>query len=136
MNICLSDIIEWDVVNWSSALQFWEKNSNCNLSHSLVLEIGAGNGGLSLWLASKGCKVICSDLNDPIQKAYELHKKYQVLNRIEYQVLDATNIPYREKFDVIIFKSILGGIGRDGQYELQLKAIFEMYKALKKGGDI
>jgi SAM-dependent methyltransferase len=38
-----------------------------------------------------------------------------------------------EKFDVIVFKSMLGAINTR---ELQAKAINEMHKALKKGGEL
>ena len=50
------DIIEWDVVNWSKALTFWEKYSKPITGGSKVLEIGSRNGGLSLYAALKRCQ--------------------------------------------------------------------------------
>ena len=35
---------------------------------------------------------------------------------IIYQDIDATNIPYENYFDIIVFKSIIGGIGRNNNF--------------------
>src|SRR5262249_13301914 len=40
------------------------------------------------------------------------------------------------KFDLIVFKSLLGGVGARGRKELQSKAVMEIYRALKKGGEL
>jgi len=128
-------IIQWDVKNWSRALHYWEQSvewdrvSNC-------LELGGRQGGLSLWLALKGKQVVCSDVGDVRQTAEELHHSYNVSDRICYQQIDATMIPYENHFDLIVFKSILGIIGVNGNDALQQKAIAEMYKALKPGGQL
>ena len=132
----LNDIIEWDIVNWSSALKFWDYHSKPITEKSLVLEIGSRNGGLSLYAAFKGAKVICSDLHLPTMEAKSKHKKYGVSHLIKYKKIDATNIPYNSSFDKIIFKSVLGGIGCNERKDLQRKAINEMYKALKIGGQL
>lgn len=132
----LNDVIEWDIVNWSSTIKFWENHSKPITEKSLVLEIGSRNGGLSLYAALKGAKVICSDLNQPTMEAKLKHKKYGVSHLIKYKKIDATNIPYNSSFDKIIFKSVLGGIGRYERKDLQSKAINEMYKALKIGGQL
>jgi hypothetical protein len=39
-------------------------------------------------------------------------------------------------FDIIVFKSILGGIGRSGQIDLIQKTADEIFKALKPGGQL
>jgi SAM-dependent methyltransferase len=132
----LKDIIGWDISNWSLALDFWESGSALDLNGCKGLELGAKQGGLSLWLALKGCEVICSDLSSPEKDAHILHEKYQVTNSIEYMAIDATGIPFENEFDIIIFKSILGGIGRDNNIERQKKVISEIYKALKPGGEV
>jgi SAM-dependent methyltransferase len=46
------------------------------------------------------------------------------------------DIPYSDRFDVIIFKSVLGGIRNSIDKESQAKAIGEMHKALKTGGEL
>jgi len=132
----LKEIIEWDLINWSSALTYWETNTTSDLSNSLALEIGAHNGGLSLWLAQKRGKVICSDLHGPTDKAKEKHERYGLSHLIEYQSINALEIPYTLNFDVVLFKSILGGIGRNNKKDLQIQTIAQIYKALKSGGEL
>jgi hypothetical protein len=51
-NLLLKDIIQWDVLSWKKAIDYWEKNINWD-EVTNVLEIGARDGGLSLWLALK-----------------------------------------------------------------------------------
>jgi len=131
----LKDIIDWDVVNWSKALNFWESKVHQINEHPLTcLELGAQKGGLSLWLALKGHQVICSDLESPEQLAIKLHKKYKVENQITYQAIDATNIYFNKKFDLIILKSVLGGVSRNNQHHLKQQTIDSIYNALKPGG--
>lgn len=136
-NELLTDIIGWDVVNWSTAIEFWEKNTTIEISKSHSLVIGAGNfGGLSLWLGLKGSKVVCSGLNGVSDRAKTCHKNYAVSSLIKYQGIDALSIPYDERFDIVVFKSVLGAIGKNDRYVLQKQAIEEMYKALKPGGEL
>ena len=128
--------IEWDVRNWSSALDFWLAHTNKNLSSSLALELGTRNGGLSLWLAERGACVVSTDLAPPAQSAIKLHENRQVSGRIQYELMDATRIPYESKFDVVVFKSVLGAIGRLGGKDQQQQAVGQIYKALKPGGEL
>jgi SAM-dependent methyltransferase len=132
----LNDIIEWDVVNWSTALEYWKKNSNQDIALVKALEIGSGYGGLSLWAALNGMKVLCTDIEGPSNEALEKHKKYNVTHLINYETLNALSIPYREEFDVVLFKSVLGGIGRFNNKADQIKAIYEIHKSLKNGGEL
>lgn len=106
------------------------------MANGLCLDLGGKDGGLSLWLALKGNRVICSDLKSPEDIASKLHSKYEYSGTISYEAIDATNIPYKEKFDTIVFKSILGGIGSFGKNELKQTVINEIYKALKPGGQL
>jgi SAM-dependent methyltransferase len=132
----ISEYIEWDVRNWSTTLNYWLSESSQDLSNASALEIGSRHGGLSLWMASQGASVVCSDLNGPTEKAILQHRAHRVADRIEYRALDATQLPYQEEFDLVVFKSVLGGIGSRGGKEAQLKAIKEMHKALKEGGEL
>lgn len=129
------DIIQWDVRSWAKALSYWDKNIEWDKIQN-GLELGGREGGLSLWLALKGKETICSDLKDVKNTAEQLHIRHKVLTQINYQDIDATNIPYENHFDVIVFKSILGGIGRNNNIETQQKVIKEIYKALKPGGKL
>jgi SAM-dependent methyltransferase len=132
----INDIIEWDVTNWEVALDYWSNKTNLNISSVYALEIGSRNGGLSLWMALNGAKVLCTDLDGPTDKAIVKHNKYGVSHLIKYKSLDALNISYNNEFDVVLFKSVLGGIGRFGNDGFQYKAIREMYKSLRKGGEL
>jgi len=131
----LKDIIGWDIVNWSKSIDYWEKRRDWSVNKLNCLELGGREGGLSLWLALKGNHVICSDLNTPEEKASEIHKKYACNSLIDYQAIDATDIPYENTFDIITFKSILGGISSYNN-SLKQKTTNEIYKALKPGGTL
>src|SRR5262245_18220178 len=96
-----------------------------------ALDIGTRGGGLSLWLAWNGARVLATHIVSPIQTAFGLHQKYAVSDRIQYQALDVTEIPYRMEFDIVMFKSVLGAIGGK---QSQAQAIREIHKALKPGG--
>ncbi len=135
-NYLLRDIIEWDIPNWATALAYWERHSSQDLASVLALEIGSRNGGLSLGLALQGAHVVCTDLFGPTQESIRKHTAHQVESRIDYAQLDALNIPHSGCFDVVLFKSVLGGIGRSDQREKQARAISEMFTALKPGGEL
>ncbi|MEJ6981359.1 class I SAM-dependent methyltransferase [Pedobacter sp. P351] len=128
------DIINWDISNWSKALDYWEKNIPLEDKKYKCLELGASCGGLSLWLALNRNKVICSDVQGPHKDARRLHEKYTCGDNIEYAAIDATAIPYENHFDLIVFKSILGGISSNNQDVYKKKTLDEIYKALKPGG--
>lgn len=129
------DILQWDIKSWSKALIYWDTTIDWNTIQN-ALELGGQKGGLSLWLALKGKMTVCSDLKDVIITAEPLHKKYNVNQFINYQDIDATNIPYKNHFDIVVFKSIIGGIGRNNNYEIQQKVFKEIYQALKPGGKL
>jgi len=130
-----TDILEWDVENWSEALEFWPRCSSLRLSGCEALEIGSRNGGLSLWLALGGAKVVCSDVHGPTDAARHKHQQYGVGAAVRYERVNALDIPYREAFDVVVFKSVLGGIGAAGEL-YQRRAVQQMYQALKPGGEL
>jgi SAM-dependent methyltransferase len=129
----VKDIIQWDVDTWSNIISFWEKEVDFSKKGN-ALELGGHQGGLSLWLALKGFNIVCSDLINVEQTAQPLHQKHMVSHLIHYQDIDATNIPFENQFDIIVFKSILGGIGRQNNIGAQQKTFDEIYKALKPGG--
>jgi SAM-dependent methyltransferase len=132
--IKIQDILAWDVVNWSICLKVWEPH--LPIEPSDCLEIGCNRGGLSLWLASKGHRVVCSDISLPGESARQLHQSYGVSDKISYEAIDATNIPYSEHFDIIVFKSVLGGIWEYCGLEEMHQAVRAMHKALKPKGKL
>jgi 2-polyprenyl-3-methyl-5-hydroxy-6-metoxy-1,4-benzoquinol methylase len=128
------DILEWDTVNWSVCFKAWE--GHIPIEPSDCLEIGCGAGGLSLWLASKGHRVVCSDINMPGKSVRQLHQSYGVSHKISYEAIDATDIPYTEQFDIIALKSVLGGIWAKNGLENMQQAIREIHKSLKPNGKL
>lgn len=129
------DIIQWDIKSWSKALSYWDRNIEWDKIQN-GLELGGREGGLSLWLALKGKTIVCSDLNDVKKTAEQLHLRHNVSSLVKYQDIDASSIPYENYFDIIVFKSIIGGIGRNNNYEIQQKVFKKIYKALKPGGKL
>lgn len=131
----LKDIIGWDLVNWSKAISFWENHAVLDRKKMKCLELGSNQGGLSIWLAQKGHQVICSDLKNPEQVFMSVHKNYMDLD-ISFQAINALDIPFENEFDIVIFKSILGGISRNGNNLNKSKVLNEIHKALKPGGKL
>src|SRR3989442_9075535 len=104
--IPLDDIIEWDVINWSKCLDFWEPMISGIPATARILALGEQNGGLSLWLASKGFMVICSDAPQPSIRARTIHLRNGVASRVFYMGVDAFRMPFQDNsFDVVICKS-------------------------------
>ncbi len=135
MTPTLSEVVSWDVGNWAAALKFWERYGGLTDGEALdCLEVGANGGGLSLWLATLGHRVICSDQRDTQRTAGALIDRYSASERVRFEDIDATNIPYEDAFDIVVFKSVLGGIGHDDQAARQEQAITSMYRALRQGG--
>lgn len=126
------DILQWDVKNWSKPLQFWESRTDWDSVHA-CLELGANAGGISLWLALKGKTVVCSDVTaNPL--APQLHDSYGPAGSITYAVIDAMEIPYRERFDLIVMKSVMGGVRTPSNVDIQQRVVDNIYRALKPGG--
>jgi SAM-dependent methyltransferase len=132
----IRDVIEWDIFNWSRALTFWKQNTTKDLRSVNALEIGSRGGGLSLWIALQGGKCLCTDLQGVSSAAVELHRKYGVSSHIKYEMLDATTMTHVEKYDVVLFKSVLGGIGYGNDKQKQQAAMDSIYRALKPGGEL
>lgn len=133
----LQDYLQWDIFVWSKALLFWSKFlKDRNNTPGLALEIGSKSGGLSLYLANEfNFNVICSDITEPDKNAKQLHRKFNADKRIEYKIADALDLKFEDNlFDVVIFKSVLGSIGKNDEYGKQKDAINEIYRVLKPGG--
>ncbi len=126
-------IIRWDVENWSRTLDFWHSKTKLDLRFCHALDIGTGNGGLSLFLALKGASVVCSDVNGPSDQAKALHEQYGVSERITYATADARSIPFADgSLDLVVFKSVMGGLST---YPNQKRMVEEIYRVLRFGGE-
>lgn len=131
----LKDIIQWDIDSWSVALTYWEQKVAWQEIHT-CLELGAGKGGLSLWLALKGKQIICSDISNTESNCIGLHKKYNVTDKIKYEPITGDSIPYKNHFDLVIFKSMLGVAGKNNNMEAIEKVIQQIHGCLKPGGTL
>lgn len=133
----LRDVVGWDVVNWSRAPAFWDRHLPASLEGATALEIGCGRrGGVSLWLAARGARVVCSDHRPPAASARELHARHGLDDAITYETLDARDLPdrYRGRFDVVAYKSVLGGVVRGGSLEDARRVVAGLHGALRPGG--
>ncbi len=63
-----------------------------------------------------------------------LYTHLTLRNTINYQSINATAIPYENYFDIVTFKSILGGISRNKNGYLKQQTIDEIHKSLKSNG--
>ena len=129
----LNDISGWDVETWGKFLSFLE-GTGIDFRDKRVLEVGAGNGGLSLYFAKQGAKVVCTDSRwrDGIE---ENHRRNGVTDQIEYRQAGINDLSqyYENTFDIIVCKAVLGGIGLGGNGNLA-EGVHEIYKCLKPGG--
>ncbi|MBI3519258.1 MAG: class I SAM-dependent methyltransferase [Bacteroidetes bacterium] len=128
----LKDIINWDVETWKEILPYWEKQLlNYDKATSLCIEIGARDGGITLWMALNGFKMTCSDNYYDLEDAKKLHSEYNIIERIEYKQIDLLNWKEDEKYDVIVLKSVFGAL----QNEISIRsAVDNIFGNLKKGG--
>ena len=130
----LPEIIGWDVVNWSQALAFWSRRARLPEAAS-CLELGCGgNSSLSLWLAKRGDAVVCTDSGGVPESIKASHRRHAVADRVTYADVDARAIPYKNRFDVIAFKSVLGGIVREAPATVARQVMLSVHEALKPGG--
>lgn len=131
----ISDIIQWDVVNWSKSLEIWLKQSKqIDDNGGSALEIGAREGGISVLLTKLGFETTCSDVTNPLETAKPLHIKYQVFDAIKYEGIDVLNIDtVPDGFNIVCFKSVLGALQ---EKDKQLKAFQQIYKILKTDGEL
>jgi SAM-dependent methyltransferase len=99
------------------------------------LELGCGaKGSLSLWLALRGHHVVCSDFGGVPQATRRTHERYGISHLVEYADVDARRLAFVDEFDVVVFKSMLGGIARDVPGADPEHIVQNIYEALRPGG--
>jgi SAM-dependent methyltransferase len=134
LNELLPEIIGWDVANWSQALAFWSSRARLPQAAS-CLELGCGaNSSLALWLAMLGNSVVCSDVGGVPESIKGHHRRHDVAHRIVYADVDVKTLVDKNRFDVIAFKSVLGGIVTEDPVTLSREVMLKVYDALKPGG--
>jgi SAM-dependent methyltransferase len=131
--------LEWDVSSWRPVLRSWADFIDRHFTEKPLkgLEIGARNGGVTLFFAERVPGTIyCTDVKNP-EAAKTLHQKFSLKSNIVYEEYNMLRPKYESNtFDYIVFKSLLGVIGKDqiGDFENQIFAIEEIYRMLKPGG--
>lgn len=126
-------IIGWDVETWGACLDFWQQYVP-EFKGKQVLELGANHGGLSLYFALQGAQVVCSDLSSPEAKARAVHQAYGQ-STVSYLALDAKALALPEQSqDLVVFKSILGGIRRGAAQDPKPAVMAEILRVLRPGG--
>ena len=137
------DIVEWDIINWSRAIDYWDQKASDIIDSfsrqnktPKVLELGGRNGGISLYWALKGCNVIWSDIDDSgLEQAKALHSRYGVSDKVSYEIINSLEIPYKEEFDIICLKSVMGAVyGECGGQKAIEQMLSQIKKALKPSG--
>ena len=124
--------IGWDVRNWARALTLWQREIDLRRPRR-ALALGEHEGGLSLWLASRGIDVVCTDVDDSFETgARALHRRFGVADHVTYDVQDATAISQPDgSFDLVVVKSVLGALRTKVR---QRQAIDEICRVLAPGG--
>jgi SAM-dependent methyltransferase len=131
----VADIVGWDIVNWSRALRFWDARLDGGGKSASCLELGCGaKGSLSLWLALHGNRVICSDFGGVPEATRRTHERYGISSLVEYADIDARRMTFANEFDVVVFKSMLGGISQDLPGADAQHIVRNVYEALRPGG--
>lgn len=88
-------------------------------------------------LALRGAEVLYTDLTlEHADEARALHERYGVGSLVDYAAVDVTQMDYTEQFDIVVFKSVCGGVGSCGNDARQQVMIDNIYRALKPGGKL
>jgi len=125
--------ISWDSPNWERGLNYIYKYKNRSFENKNVLEIGGANGSLSFWAANQNANVICSDILPLNRRIFGEIEKLKN-GSIHYEIINALSIPYESHFDFVLFKSVLGGIGRNNNLEAISSVMSQIRKSLKHDG--
>lgn len=136
------DILSWDVHNWSEILPFWnERLRTLDRKATNVLALGEREGGLSVWLASQGFRVICSDIEGIRPEVVARHRQFNFAHQLTYGDVNVFDMPYDDcHFHLVVCKSVIGGLKlrrndpATRTLDNQRKAVDEIRRVLKPGG--
>jgi len=131
----ISDAFVWDARNWSKATEFWDRQID-GLRGKKGLEIGAYKGGITLLFALNGADMTCSDTIASQDKARQFHSLYNLKRSPKYIKKDVLELDEIDQYDFVVFKSVMGEVGKNGCSENIEKAFSNIHKALKPGGKL
>ena len=128
--------IGWKVASWTRALNEAFRHLPADLNGKTLAELGVGPAGLTLFLGALGCRVLCLDRRlDFSKESRELHRRHGVT--CEHVLTDARRLtlPARS-LDVVVMKSVLGGIHSEFGREGALACVASVRETLKPGGTL
>ena len=121
--------------NWGRAVQLWDSELGDSWSGRRALDLGAGGGGLSLYLALRGCRVTYCDYAAPRPEATARFARHGIGSGLSFVRANVTRLPLATgSYDVVAFKSLLASVGKFGGLESQKSVLLEAYRVLKPGG--
>ena len=131
-------VVAWNTAIWGRAIRVWgEFLPGIDFSNMKVLEIGANKrSAVSLVFADKGAD--CTLGYYPLPKDSPDHFLGSMDLTLEGSItvvpLDIFEMPYKEEFDIVCMKSILGGISEINDQDTWSKGIDAAWLTVKPGG--
>ncbi|WP_326909994.1 class I SAM-dependent methyltransferase [Sedimentibacter sp. MB31-C6] len=126
---------EWQYEKGIDTIKFYLKHTNLDdmFKDKVVLDIGCGAGGKTVFYASQGVKKIIGVeiLGKYKKEAEDLAIKYKMENKFEFVCSDASDTPFEdETFDTIIMNDAMEHVDEPE------KVLKECYRILKKNGKL
>lgn len=124
---------QWQFEKGIDTIKFYLKHTNIDemFKDKVVLDIGCGAGGKTIYYASKGVKKIVGVeiLGKYKEEAENLAKLYGMGDKFEFVCADASKTPFEdETFDTIIMNDAMEHVDEPE------KVLDECYRILKKNG--
>ncbi|HHZ02805.1 MAG TPA: class I SAM-dependent methyltransferase [Tissierellia bacterium] len=126
---------QWQYEKGMDTIKFYLKHSTLDemFKDKVVLDIGCGAGGKTIFYASKGVKKIVGIeiLDKYREEAQALAKEYNLQDKFEFVTGDASNMPFESNsFDTIIMNDAMEHVDEPE------KVLDECYRVLKKDGKL
>lgn len=126
---------EWQYEKGIDTIKFYLKHTSIEdmFNGKVVLDIGCGAGGKTVYYASQGVKSIVGvEILEKYKKeAEELSKKYNVADKFTFVCADASDTPFDdETFDTIIMNDAMEHVDEPEE------VLKECYRILKKDGKL
>lgn len=126
---------QWQFEKGIETIKFYLKHTNIDemFKDKVVLDIGCGAGGKTIYYASKGVKRIVGVeiLGKYKEEAENLAKKYCMEDKFEFVCADASKTPFEdETFDTIIMNDAMEHVDEPEN------VLDECYRILKKNGKL
>ncbi len=126
---------QWQYEKGIDTIKFYLKHNTVDemFKDKVVLDIGCGAGGKTVFYASKGVeKIVGIEILEKYKKEAEsLANEYNLQDKFEFVAGDASNMPFEnETFDTIIMNDAMEHVDRP---EMVLE---ECYRILKKDGKL